>query len=66
MVRTLTAQSAGYKTLAFSFRRLQRRLVVTLRRCERAISSSVRVVIGVASLPLGMPVELEVLFEVAE
>jgi enamine deaminase RidA (YjgF/YER057c/UK114 family) len=26
----------------------------------------VRLVIGVASLPLGMPVELEVIFEVAE
>ena len=28
--------------------------------------TSVRMVIGVASLPLGMPVELEVIFEVAE
>jgi enamine deaminase RidA (YjgF/YER057c/UK114 family) len=28
--------------------------------------TSVRLVIGVASLPLGMPVELEVIFEVAE
>jgi enamine deaminase RidA (YjgF/YER057c/UK114 family) len=28
--------------------------------------SSVRLVIGVASLPLGMPIELEVIFEVAE
>jgi enamine deaminase RidA (YjgF/YER057c/UK114 family) len=27
---------------------------------------AVRLVIGVASLPLGMPVELEVIFEVAE
>jgi enamine deaminase RidA (YjgF/YER057c/UK114 family) len=27
---------------------------------------AVRTVIGVASLPLGMPVELEVIFEVAE
>jgi enamine deaminase RidA (YjgF/YER057c/UK114 family) len=28
--------------------------------------TSVRLVIGVASLPLGMPIELEVIFEVAE
>jgi enamine deaminase RidA (YjgF/YER057c/UK114 family) len=28
--------------------------------------TSVRLVIGVASLPLGMPVELEVIFEVSE
>jgi enamine deaminase RidA (YjgF/YER057c/UK114 family) len=28
--------------------------------------ASVRVVIGVASLPLGMPIELDVIFEVAE
>jgi len=27
---------------------------------------AVRLVMGVASLPLGMPVELEVIFEVAE
>ena len=27
---------------------------------------AVRLVIGVASLPLGMPVELEIIFEVAE
>jgi enamine deaminase RidA (YjgF/YER057c/UK114 family) len=31
-----------------------------------AEKTSVRLVIGVASLPLGMPVELEVIFEVAE
>ena len=30
------------------------------------VKASVRVVIGVASLPLGMPVELEVILEVAE
>ena len=29
-------------------------------------SQPVRLVIGVASLPLGMPVELEVIFEVAD
>ena len=28
--------------------------------------SSVRLVIGVASLPLGMPIELDVIFEVAD
>ena len=28
--------------------------------------TSVRLIIGVASLPLGMPVELDVIFEVAE
>jgi enamine deaminase RidA (YjgF/YER057c/UK114 family) len=28
--------------------------------------TSVRLIIGVASLPLGMPIELEVIFEVAE
>ena len=28
--------------------------------------TSVRLIIGVASLPLGMPVELEVIFEVGE
>jgi enamine deaminase RidA (YjgF/YER057c/UK114 family) len=28
--------------------------------------SAARLVIGVASLPLGMPIELEVIFEVAE
>jgi enamine deaminase RidA (YjgF/YER057c/UK114 family) len=28
--------------------------------------TAVRLVIGVASLPLGMPVELEVIFEVAK
>jgi len=27
---------------------------------------SVRLVIGVASLPLGMPIELEVIFEIAD
>jgi enamine deaminase RidA (YjgF/YER057c/UK114 family) len=31
-----------------------------------AAGKSVRLVIGVASLPLGMPIELEVIFEVAE
>jgi enamine deaminase RidA (YjgF/YER057c/UK114 family) len=31
-----------------------------------AEKASVRLVIGVASLPLGMPVELEVIFEIAE
>jgi enamine deaminase RidA (YjgF/YER057c/UK114 family) len=29
-------------------------------------NTSVRIVLGVASLPLGMPVELEVILEVAE
>ena len=40
VVGSLAVQSAGYRALVFSFRRLQRRLVVTLRRCKRAISSS--------------------------
>ena len=31
-----------------------------------AENASVRLVIGVASLPLGMPIELEVIFEIAE
>ena len=31
-----------------------------------ADATGVRLVIGVASLPLGMPIELEVIFEVAE
>jgi enamine deaminase RidA (YjgF/YER057c/UK114 family) len=31
-----------------------------------AEKNSVRMVIGVASLPLGMPIELEVIFEVAD
>jgi enamine deaminase RidA (YjgF/YER057c/UK114 family) len=40
--------------------------VYRVRKHLREEKTSVRMVLGVASLPLGMPVELEVMLEVVE